>query len=138
MYTNKITVLYRKKIIDLTTLSSSELKHLRTAINLDMADVEDQIKEARTEYAEHGTVYNAGWMRGAITAARIKHDDIDKISTILQALSTQPNTRLLAAIDVLIEQMDEILDPEDGYHSQLFGQAEYIQRLVEDKNHETI
>ena len=72
-------------------------------------------------------------MKNAITASRIKLEDMGKIENILDGIPTlKKSTRLLSAIDVLIEQMDEILDLEDGYHSQLLGQVENIQRLAEE------
>ena len=132
-YTNSTTVQHKGTSLDLAAMTRSELEALLSRIKLDVADINEQIDRARTESIEEGIRYDRAWMKNAITASRIKLEDMIKIKNILDKIpALKKPTRLLSAIDVLIEQMDEILDPEDGYHSQLFGQAEHIQRLVEE------
>ena len=84
--TNRTTIRYKNKDLDLTTMTRQDLENLRTSIRLDLHDIEQQISWAKYQKKADGIEPNHHWMRGAIKAARIKEDDIKKIDNILEGM----------------------------------------------------
>ena len=82
-YTNKNTVMYNKKKIDLRETTQDELKVIRTRLSFDLFDIEEQISWAKSNLVTKGVKYNSDWMLSALAAAKIKRGDIAKIDRVV-------------------------------------------------------
>lgn len=96
--TNRTTVRYKNKTLDLSSMTREELEPLLTHIRLDLHDIDQQISWAKYQQKAEGIEYDHRWMRGAIKAARIKEGDIEKIDDLLEGM---PYTRSKAERDII-------------------------------------
>ena len=96
--TNRMTVRYKNKTLDLSSMTREELEPLLTHIRLDLHDIDQQISWAKYQQKAEGIEYDHRWMRGAIKAARIKEADIEKIDDLLEGM---PYTRSKAERDII-------------------------------------
>lgn len=113
-YTNKTTIKHKRQMIDISTMSSKDLKELRTQMFLDLADIENQVAWKLSDYETDKTPYDRKWMKKATTAAKIKRDDIDKIDELLKSIPESMSKEeydLRELLIVINEYMDGVLSP---------------------------
>ena len=117
-YTNRTTVRYKGNMLDLEKMPRKKLESLRTQINLDLADVENQIGWAKYEKEASGIKYEQDWMKKALAAARIKAGDIEKIDEMLEGM---PYEKDKAAQDIieLKRAINDYLEGTIGYNAIL-------------------
>ena len=115
-YTNRHMVQHKKNRIDLNDLNRMDIENLRTQINLDLTDIQNQIDWARSDFVLDDVPYDRGWMKSATQAAKIKTIDIEKIDDHLKGMPYEKDKTVRDIAD-LIRVIRQYFDQNLPYES---------------------
>lgn len=88
-HTGKYTVRRKDKTYSIDKMDITDLIILKSNLLLDVLDIQNQIDTAIDLEKTGGIKYNRAWIGKAISAAKIKMNDVHKLESILDGVDMQ-------------------------------------------------